>query len=974
MSDRRLAPFAPALVTLLFALSGCVTSVPAPAPSTNPASGVAPTPLSDSELAVLEERVGPRSAELIEPLTQRAFKLVNERQPKAALPVAKRALELAERYRAPEHPDVFKAQHLVGHIYLSLADNVTARRALETALATAKRLQVNMHYALAGTYNELGVLSNRAGNFERAATELALALHHARQSELPMPVGPMLTNLGQAQRRAGQVDGALATLHEAQTSFESTTPLDKGGLATVFNEFGQAYQGRGDLAAALGAMQRSLELAIDAFGATNGVVGQRQHNLANLLRDLGQGDRARELSASSRAIYAVFYGQNSYYSASAEALNASLLRDAGNLDEARRAFARTLEISRIVLGDKHPEYGALLRAAAAVESKAGDSASADRMLTDALAIHEAAYGRDHWQVASTLTDLAWVQLQKGDIEAARATGIRALPLALQARTRALQWQLERLHGRINRLDGNFDIAVFWGKEAVNTLQEMRSDMSSLDRQIQRTFVEDRRKPYLELAEWLIDLGRIAEAQDVIALLKDDEFFDFILRDANVAGTNRSAPFSGRAEQITHAELARIRSRLEAAAGQLALIERRARATASPDDETVQRELLRAELAAGRAALDAFLAALSQRFRRGEIEVAAISRPLAPGALAGGDAWVQYLVGGHRVAMIVTHARGQFVRHYAIADQELNRMVAALNDAVRTRGDPLPSARALHRVLVQPLERELKALAVKRLLISADGALRYVPFASLHDGQRYFVETYTHRLIADAAGSSAEASYVGRLDRMEGMGLTVAIGGFQPLPAVRAELEIIQRAHVPGSVYLDNEFTKGQLLASFDTGPSLVHIASHFQFRPGSELDSFLLLGDGTRMSLREFRTAPRHRRRTGLVTLSACSTATGGGRDDSGREVEGLATIVLSRGASEVVATLWAVADTGTMHLMGEFYRHRSDGQHSSDLALQLAQLHALRSKRSASAGSASDLSHPFYWAGIVVTTSSPLQ
>ena len=140
---------------------------------------------------------------------------------------------------------------------------------------------------------------------------------------------------------------------------------------------------------------------------------------------------------------------------------------------------------------------------------------------------------------------------------------------------------------------------------------------------------------------------------------------------------------------------------------------------------------------------------------------------------------------------------------------------------------------------------------------------------------------------------------------------------------------------------------------------MLHLASHFVFKPGTETDSYLLLGDGGRLSLRDLREAGFNFRNIDLLTLSACETAIGGGADANGREVEGLGALAQQRGARAVMATLWPVADASTGLLMQHFYRLRvGAGGVSKAEALRQAQLLLLRGQPYA---------HPFFWAPFIL-------
>ena len=83
-----------------------------------------------------------------------------------------------------------------------------------------------------------------------------------------------------------------------------------------------------------------------------------------------------------------------------------------------------------------------------------------------------------------------------------------------------------------------------------------------------------------------------------------------------------------------------------------------------------------------------------------------------------------------------------------------------------------------------------------------------------------------------------------------------------------------------------------------------------------------------------------------LLTLSACDTGLGGGRDATGREIEGFGVIAQQQGAKAVLATLWPVADESTAKLMAEMYRRRQDNKLTKIESLRQAQLSLLEQTR----------------------------
>jgi CHAT domain-containing protein len=196
--------------------------------------------------------------------------------------------------------------------------------------------------------------------------------------------------------------------------------------------------------------------------------------------------------------------------------------------------------------------------------------------------------------------------------------------------------------------------------------------------------------------------------------------------------------------------------------------------------------------------------------------------------------------------------------------------------------------------------------------------------------------------------------------------------------------------LPGRVFLDKAFTKTAMRDALGHY-QVVHIASHFSFKPGNESDSFLLLGDGGSLTLEQIRdSASPMFTEVELLTLSACDTATGG--EANGTEVEGFAVLAQEQGAQAVLATLWPVYDESTGVLMQRFYKHRAEKAGATKVeALQQAQLSLLsgqppglrgngstRSRRVGTAGQKNGgppftpdpnapYAHPYFWAPFIL-------
>ena len=120
---------------------------------------------------------------------------------------------------------------------------------------------------------------------------------------------------------------------------------------------------------------------------------------------------------------------------------------------------------------------------------------------------------------------------------------------------------------------------------------------------------------------------------------------------------------------------------------------------------------------------------------------------------------------------------------------------------------------------------------------------------------------------------------------------------------------------PGQVLMDDQFTLESMQDNVEFR-RILHIATHAQFDPSQPEDSFILLGNGERLRIKDIDLMKESLRDLHLVVLSACQTAVGGPTGD-GSEIAGISSYFLAANRAEaVLATLWQVDDPGTSLLM----------------------------------------------------------
>lgn len=285
----------------------------------------------------------------------------------------------------------------------------------------------------------------------------------------------------------------------------------------------------------------------------------------------------------------------------------------------------------------------------------------------------------------------------------------------------------------------------------------------------------------------------------------------------------------------------------------------------------------------------------------------------------------------------------------------------------------------------------------RVLVAADGALHYVPFAVLpvlHEGTAEPLMT-THEVINVPSMSSLAAQRARRSTqapsktlaifadpvfertdaRLRRPGLTIAPDTPQGELVTRSSFELHRlqysgreardiAALVPETARLVSEgfgASRDDVLNADLREYRYVHFATHgvvdsrypalsalamSQFdQRGNAVSGYLRLDDIYRLNLN-----------ADLVVLSACDTALG--REIRGEGLVGLTQAFLYAGAKGLVLSLWPVSDAATATLMGRFYEQMIKEGVSAGEALKVAQLSMAAEPR---------WDNPYYWGAFVL-------
>lgn len=869
-----------------------------------------------------------------------------------------------ERVLGPDHP-----QLLPYRFFLAKLKDLDGRyseesKLLRQALAICEKISGAQDLCRALVLSALGESLVKNGDYQEAEAALKRAEAIASQlsgGQLPL-AGALLNSQSAMFIYTGRYAEAERTLERAVTVNTRNSGPKSPAVATSLLNRGVLYRYIGEPAKAEAMLRQALAINQEVLSPESPLLILNIIDLSQVLRFQKKYSEAESLAR--RAVTAAH---------SAPALN--------------RAGNSTLLLAQVTLAQTLVGMRRF--------------AEADTLYRDALQSAEKSLGPDAPEVG--LLCLFTAESLEAQDKARDALPLlkRAYQISHHTQNKIIAWRVPAaLMRHYAHVPDGHDLGIYYGKEAISTLERQRANLAEVGQEAQDAFVaaEDVGGVYRELAALLITEQRFGEAQAIRSLTKSEELSEYSEGSVQVA---RPAPIafegSERAAEVSRSQLIELGKEY----GTLQEKYRREGELSAPDRSRL--EVLRKSLDQAQSEFETRAAAIAgsahdpEAKRRRAQEITDFTRAFQgtlkefehPAVLA------QYFMLDDRVEILLTTPNALLARESKIGREALTAKVQHFRSALaNTSSNPLPEAQELYGVLIAPIASDLKAAGVSTLMLSLDDSLRYLPFAALHDGQGYLIESYSLSIVTEAVRDKLLKTSNPKW-RVWGLGVTQGGADYPALPFAGEELNAIAgpKGILAGKVLLDRQFSEASLRDGLDQGYPIIHIASHFQFTPGSMNDSFLLLGDGTRLTLGAIKTKLNFGS-VELLALSACETGLGDAHSSRpGAEVEGLGAIAQQAGAQAVLASLWPVADRSTAMLMRRLYEaHARDHFDKAD-SLKAAQLELLRGNSPSAAvgedrrglarmaGSVpgaeaakptfaamkTPFAHPFYWAPFIL-------
>jgi CHAT domain-containing protein/Tfp pilus assembly protein PilF len=826
-------------------------------------------PLFERALAILEAALGKNHPAVASLLNNLANLYEDQGLYARAEPLFERALAILKMALGEDHLHVAAALHNLASLYSAQGLYARAEPLFERALTSLEATLGKHHPDVAQSLNSFASLHVKQGSYTRAEPlfDRALAIREATLGEKHPDVAASLNNLATLYVMQGLYAQAEPLFERALAIREATFGEKHPDVAASLNNLATLYRDQGLYAQAESLYERALAINEAALGKNHPHVANSLHNLALLYHDQGSYDRAESLNERALAIQEVAFGKNHPHVATSLHNLANLYKDQGLYARAEPLFQRTLTLLEAALGKNHPYVAASLHNLALLYKDQGLYARAESLNERALAIQEAALGKSHPNTATILNSIALLRLLQEDFH-------EALPLFARALT------ISEKHLRQ-------EVFSFSEARLASVLHLLRLEEERLYTVV-RAHPENSQVRHLALSAALLRKGRSVE---------------------EVSDTSRII-YRGldQADRDTFERLRALRTQLAtlsfAGPGQL-----------SPADYEQRRE----ELANQGDALEANLARRSAPLRAihelpppteiidrvakalpkdgALVEFVAYNSPLVPGpSPAQTPSELRYLA-----LLLFSDGRTHALDLGPAAP--IDRATLRLHDALANHsGAYQTAAQELHALAFRPLEPLLSK--VKRLFIAPDSQLALVPFAALHDGRQFLLDTFdityltsgkdllprqgdlppTRSVVvladpdfgsAPSGPSPSAPATPARAERSASLArffstprAALSDQPWPPLPGTRKEAEAIQRLLPQAQLLLGPAATKDALLNL--ATPGLLHVATHgFFLEDASPQVNTRALGSLGAIAAGPPRNLPDPLLRSGLVLAGA---------------------------------------------------------------------------------------------------------
>lgn len=766
-------------------------------------------------------------------------------------------------------------------------------------------------------YDNLGSAFSRKGNYSKALEFSQKALPYFRGLENQRSIAITLGNIGGIYRTLSLYDRALDHYNR---SLKIRKEIGSNYLlANIYNKIGQIQSDIGNYDQALIGYQKSLELSRQT--GIPSLTGTVLNNIGVLYKTLGEYEKALDYYQQSLAIKE--HASDPQSTATSTKNLGKLLWEMDNIEEAEDHYRKALKLRRKLgnpydiasslntmadLALEKKNYGQAQKYARQIEA-IGDSTDSYDILQDA----ERYFGKVHRLQGNDTTALEHFKKEYAYSQ--------YLPPAKQL------GPLQRLADQYHKMDS--DSAIVYGEKAINIIEEHRSNAGATS-ELKSGYLRRYTDFYTQVASWILTYSHdLPRAYKLVEQAKARSLSDELAQSSQ--NIDQQLPDEVRIERNKkHKHIDSLYAKLE-------------RTINEKEREQVQKKIRKAELN---------YAAYENKLHTQYPELKSLQSPdpisldRAQALTDGQTAVLEYAVTGNQLIIFLISKDMVHAEQFSLSSEgkslheKLTTWVADFKGSILSnapRAELRNQSNTLYNALLKPFEEELNSFS--NLIIVPDGALAYLPFEAISQGDQYLIENFNIKyepsltsltLLQGDNGPNRQdllAIAGSQFSDSNNQNSNFRKNNLSALPSTSMEVDSIASQFQQSTILKNEEVSERKFKEMLQNNQyRYLHLATHGIIDEDRPSRSGLVLSAEREITASSqedgmLRSSEIFGLNIGsdMVVLSACNT--GLGKVVKGEGILGMQRAFFYAGASTVVVSLWNVYDRSTASFMHEFYK-----------------------------------------------------
>jgi tetratricopeptide (TPR) repeat protein len=379
-------------------------------------------PLCREALRIRQKVLGPENSCTAISLYNLALLYQDTGQYTKAEPLYREALRVLQKVLGPEHPNTLESLNSLAKVYRAMGEYTKAEPLYQETLRVRQKVLGPEHPDTATSLNNLGELYDDMGEYTKAEPldQEALRIRQKVLGPEHLAIAISLNDLALLYDNMGEYAKAEPLDQEALRIRRKILGPEQSATATSLNNLALLYYHMGEYAKAEPLYQEALRISRKVLGPDHPSTAESLNNLAVLYQAMGEYDKAEPLHQQALRIRQKVLGPQHPDTANSLSNLAVVYFYMREYAKAEPLYKESLQIRQKVLGSEHPATALSLNNLGDLYQATDEYAKAEPLYEEALRIWQKVLGPEHPDTASCLSNLAALEFQLGHMDEAAA--------------------------------------------------------------------------------------------------------------------------------------------------------------------------------------------------------------------------------------------------------------------------------------------------------------------------------------------------------------------------------------------------------------------------------------------------------------------------------------------------------------------------------------------------------------------------